>query len=129
MYKPTVIDLFSGCGGLNEGFKQAGFKTLVSNDIWAPAKDTFEKNNNTTDFVLGDITKKNMIAYHILKQYQQKGYGEESIMLLMKENPRDKYFATINIKNEPSIKFIKKLGFFEKGYIFEKIIQDGNKKP
>ena len=86
---------------------------------------------NEEDVIIGNvyITKKNMIAYHILKQYQQKGYGEKSIMLLMKENPRDKYFATINIKNEPSIKFIKKLGFFEKGYIFEKIIQDGNKKP
>ena len=60
MQKPTVIDLFSGCGGLNEGFKRADFKTLVSNDIWAPAKDTFEKNNTTTDFVLGDITKKDI---------------------------------------------------------------------
>ena len=50
-------------------------------------------------------------------------------MLLMKENPRDRYFATVNVKNEPSIKFIKKFGFFEKGCIFEKIIQDGSKKP
>ena len=58
MRNPTVIDLFSGCGGLNEGFKRAGFKTLVSNDIWNPAKETFENNNDSTDFILGDITQK-----------------------------------------------------------------------
>ena len=40
-----VIDLFSGCGGLNEGFKDAGFKTTVSNDIWEPAGKTFSRNN------------------------------------------------------------------------------------
>jgi DNA (cytosine-5)-methyltransferase 1 len=58
MQKPKVVDLFSGCGGLNEGFKRAGFKTLVSNDVWHPAKETFEKNNISTNFVLGDITQK-----------------------------------------------------------------------
>ena len=58
MQKPKVVDLFSGCGGLNEGFKQAGFKTLVSNDVWHPAKETFENNNDSTDFILGDITQK-----------------------------------------------------------------------
>ena len=53
MRNPTVIDLFSGCGGLNEGFKQAGFKTVVSNDIWNPAKETFEfpdRNRTHTNF-------------------------------------------------------------------------------
>ena len=39
-----LVDLFSGCGGFNEGFKKAGFKTIVSNDIWEPAYKTFFKN-------------------------------------------------------------------------------------
>ena len=56
--KPKVIDLFSGCGGLNEGFTQAGFKTSVSNDIWEPAGRTFIRNNKNSEFVLGDITQK-----------------------------------------------------------------------
>ena len=52
----SVVDLFCGCGGLYEGFKQAGFKASVSNDIWEPAFKTFVRNNNSTPFVLGDIT-------------------------------------------------------------------------
>ena len=58
MKKPKIVDLFSGCGGLNEGFKRAGFETLISNDIWEPASITFEKNNRSSDFILGDLTKK-----------------------------------------------------------------------
>ncbi len=75
------------------------------------------------------ITKKNMIAYHILRKYQRKGYGEKAISLLMQENPREKYFATVNINNTPSINFIKKFGFVEKGYIFEKDYRGIDKKP
>ena len=26
--KPTVVDIFCGCGGLSEGFRQAGFETI-----------------------------------------------------------------------------------------------------
>tara|TARA_B100002052_G_scaffold156766_1_gene142885 strand:- start:1940 stop:3145 length:1206 start_codon:yes stop_codon:yes gene_type:complete len=56
--KLKVIDLFSGCGGLNEGFKSSGFYTSVSNDILEPAGKTFVKNNKGSKFILGDITKK-----------------------------------------------------------------------
>jgi len=77
---------------------------------------------NEKDEIIGNvyITKKNMIAYHILRKYQRQGYGEESIKLLIEQNPREKYFATVNVKNGISINFIKKFGFVEKGYIFEK---------
>jgi len=41
---PTVIDLFSGAGGLSWGFKTAGFKFLLSIDHNATAIDTYQSN-------------------------------------------------------------------------------------
>ena len=73
--KPTIIDLFSGCGGLNEGFKKSGFNTLISNDIWEPAFKTFSKNNKDSNFILGDITI-NKIRREIIK------YGKNADILI-----------------------------------------------
>ncbi len=73
--KLRVIDLFSGCGGLNEGFNQAGYKTSVSNDFWEPAGKTFLKNNKNSRFILGDITQKE-IRNQIIK------YGKGSDVLI-----------------------------------------------
>ena len=44
MKKPTVISLFSGCGGLDLGFIKAGFKVLFANDIDKEACETYRKN-------------------------------------------------------------------------------------
>ncbi len=54
----TCIDLFCGAGGFSEGFRQAGFHTVVANDSDAWAGGTFELNHSShgTKFVLGDIT-------------------------------------------------------------------------
>ncbi len=73
--KLKVIDLFSGCGGLNEGFNEAGFQTSVSNDIWEPAGKTFLKNNKNSRFILGDITQ-NKVRNEIIK------YGKKSDVLI-----------------------------------------------
>jgi len=43
----TVISLFSGCGGLDLGFENAGFKLVYANDFDRAVKETFEKNHHT----------------------------------------------------------------------------------
>jgi DNA (cytosine-5)-methyltransferase 1 len=43
---PKVIGLFSGCGGLDYGFKNAGFEIVYSNDIEKSVKETYEFNLN-----------------------------------------------------------------------------------
>ena len=52
---PTVIDLFSGAGGMAEGFRQAGFKTLMATDYDEMAAKTFTFNHPGTPFVIKDI--------------------------------------------------------------------------
>lgn len=43
--KPTVIDLFCGCGGLSYGFMKAGYDIVVGIDNWKDAIETFNFNH------------------------------------------------------------------------------------
>jgi DNA (cytosine-5)-methyltransferase 1 len=54
----TCLDLFCGAGGLSEGFRQAGFRTVAANDADAWAGGTYALNHapHGTKFVLGDIS-------------------------------------------------------------------------
>lgn len=49
----THVSLFSGCGGIDLGFRQAGFRTIFANDIDEDACKTYEK--NLGKITLGDI--------------------------------------------------------------------------
>jgi DNA (cytosine-5)-methyltransferase 1 len=55
---PVCLDLFAGAGGFSEGFRQAGFHTIVANDIdaWASATYVLNHRHHGTKFVLGDIS-------------------------------------------------------------------------
>jgi len=54
--KPTVVSLFAGCGGLDLGFINKGFKVIWANDFFSDAVETYKKNIGN-HIVLGDITK------------------------------------------------------------------------
>lgn len=51
----TVVDLFAGAGGLAEGFRQEGFKTIGGNDSDPDACATFALNFPGAQVVHGDI--------------------------------------------------------------------------
>ncbi|ENO0459583.1 DNA cytosine methyltransferase [Salmonella enterica] len=53
---PTVVSLFSGCGGSDAGVLKAGFNVLMANDILPYARDVYLANHPETDYVLGDIS-------------------------------------------------------------------------
>ena len=54
--RPTIASLFSGCGGMDLGFSQAGYQILWANDFVEKACDTYAKNIGE-HIVCGDITK------------------------------------------------------------------------
>jgi DNA (cytosine-5)-methyltransferase 1 len=56
---PTVLDLYSGCGGLSFGFRSIGFRTVCAVDSDADAALTFRLNFPEVrgdDFICGDLT-------------------------------------------------------------------------
>lgn len=55
--KYTVIDLFSGAGGLSYGFEMSGFEVLLGIDNDAKALETFKENHSGSDILCGDITE------------------------------------------------------------------------
>lgn len=51
---PKVVDLFCGCGGFSEGFRQAGFDVILGIDEWGIALESF-KHNHGCDVIQADI--------------------------------------------------------------------------
>ena len=49
-----IASFFSGAGGLDLGFTNAGFKTVFANDIWKGCWKTYEENHGIT------VTKKSI---------------------------------------------------------------------
>jgi len=57
MSHPTVVDLFAGAGGLSEGFRQAGFKTVAASELNETYAETFKTNHPEAIVIPGDIRK------------------------------------------------------------------------
>ena len=65
--KPNLLSLFSGAGGLDKGFKNAGFNIKVSNEIDKFTFETYEKNFPNTRHIKGSIV--NLIAHDIDEEF------------------------------------------------------------
>ncbi len=53
--KPTVVSIYSGGGGLDVGFKNAGFEIVLATDNWLQATQTLQKNNVGCKVIHADI--------------------------------------------------------------------------
>ncbi len=70
MKKLTAIDLFSGCGGLTLGLKQAGFNVLGAVEIDELAADTYSHNHSAVKVWNQDI--RSISGKQILKELHLK---------------------------------------------------------
>ena len=57
------------------------------------------------------LTKKNEVGIFIKKEYLKKGIGSIALQTLIQKNPKSRYIANINPKNQKSKSFFKKHGF------------------
>ncbi|GAB4313820.1 MAG: hypothetical protein Kow0069_15110 [Promethearchaeota archaeon] len=55
--QPVVVDLFSGCGGLSEGFREAGFRVAAAVDVNPHMTRTFALNHPSCRVIAGDLRK------------------------------------------------------------------------
>lgn len=90
---PTAIDLFSGCGGLTLGLKQAGFRVLAAVEIDAGAAATYRMNHPEVALVQADIRS---VAPEELAARLSLGFGE---LDLLAGCPPCQGFSTLRTKN------------------------------
>lgn len=53
----NLISLFTGAGGLDIGFREAGFNEILASDIMPEAKETFSYNQPNIPYLLKDISE------------------------------------------------------------------------
>lgn len=91
--KFTAIDLFSGCGGLTEGLKQAGYQVLAAIELDSKAIETYQLNHPEPLSVKADI--RDVCALKIMEQLElQKGE-----LHLLAGCPPCQGFSTLRTRN------------------------------
>jgi len=134
--KPSVVGLFSGCGGLDLGFKQAGFDILWANDFDQDSVKTYRENIGD-HVVLGDITKipnKDIPSDFdvLLGGFPCQGFSVANIKRSMKDERNFLYLEMLRVIKNKKPKFfvaenVKGLLSMEKGAVMDMIVKDFEK--
>lgn len=94
--KLSAIDLFSGCGGLTVGLKQAGFRVLAAIEIDRKAQETYAANHRDVSLIRQDIRK--VSGKELLKKLNLK-FGE---LDLLAGCPPCQGFSMMRTRNQKS---------------------------
>ena len=79
MKKYTVIDLFSGAGGLSRGFYDAGYNVVIGVDFDKAALQTFEHNHGDAKALQLDLF--NLDNVKVLKDSFNSKYSELDVLV------------------------------------------------
>jgi DNA (cytosine-5)-methyltransferase 1 len=128
-----VASLFSGCGGLDLGFIEAGFDIVWANDFFKDAVDTY-KSNIGDHIVYGDITKipSNEIPDDfdvLLGGFPCQGFSVANIKRSMNDERNFLYKELMRLIKDKKPKFfvgenVKGLLSMQKGKVIEMIVED-----
>jgi len=129
----TVVSLFSGCGGLDLGFINKGFKVIWANDILPDAVATYKKNIGE-EIVFGDITKIKSSEIPddfdvLLGGFPCQGFSVANIKRSMKDERNFLYKEMLRIIKDKKPKYfvaenVKGLLSIQNGEVFKMIVND-----
>lgn len=132
----NVISLFSGAGGMDLGFKKAGFNILWANDFDTDAVKTYTRNIGN-HIVLGDITSinsKDILSNNkdidvIIGGFPCQGFSIANTKRNMKDSRNFLYLELLRIIKDKQPKFfvaenVKGLLSIKKGAVIEVILDD-----
>ncbi|MFP7476340.1 DNA cytosine methyltransferase, partial [Staphylococcus hominis] len=132
----NVISLFAGAGGMDLGFKKAGFNIIWANDFEKDAVTTY-KNNIGDHIVYGDITKidiKNELPNEeeidlVIGGFPCQGFSVNNIKRNMKDKRNFLYLELLKVIELKKPKFfvaenVKGLLSMEKGKVIDMIVKD-----
>ena len=62
----NIVSIFSGAGGIDNGFERAGFKTVYATDVSPECCLSFKENFPSTEVVCDDIKNINFTSFILL---------------------------------------------------------------
>ena len=127
-----IVSLFSGCGGLDLGFINAGFDVIWANDIFLDAVATYRKNigdhitsNDIKDIDLNDIPN----CDGIIGGFPCQGFSIANMGRHVEDERNTLYLQFIRVVRDKKPKFfiaenVKGILTLGKGAVFEKVKKD-----
>lgn len=131
--KFKVISLFSGAGGMDLGFINAGFDIVWANDFFKEAVESYKK-NISEDIVFGDITKIKSSEMPddidlVIGGFPCQGFSVANTRRSMKDERNFLYKEMLRVIKDKNPKFfvaenVKGILSMEKGKVIEMIKKD-----
>jgi len=94
--EPLAVSLFCGAGGMDLGFKQAGFRIIVATDNWEAAIKTYAKNFPETKTILKDI--RSLKIEDVLNVLKKSNYSRGDVDILIGGPPCEGFSRLNNNK-------------------------------